>query len=318
MFALRTAPKARTLTPLTRAYGGSGAPSGRGSGYAERASYDRQPRADLYGGERQPYQQRQQRPTSRVDKMAAKHKYSVQHAARRLDTPPPHLLTLGDLAPEEIQSLVSRAYAFKILDKKFGRSMHRPSLSGRTVALLFSKRSTRTRVATETSVATLGGHASFLGKDDIQLGVNESLEDSARVISSMVDGIMARVNKHEDVAGLAEHSTVPVINALCDLYHPTQILADLLTMVETYAPVDIEPQQYDGALPYTIPNDVRKKVEEAVDLQAILSGKKVAWVGDQNNITNELMVTLPRFGMEMGVAAPKGYDEVDPRVAERM
>lgn len=112
---------------------------------------------------------------------------------------PPHLLSLADLSTEEIAGLLRTAMKFKHLYKQGGATAIKRSLASQAVALLFSKRSTRTRVASETSTALLGGHAMFLGKDDIQLGVNESLEDSAKVIGSMVDGIMARVGAHAEV-----------------------------------------------------------------------------------------------------------------------
>lgn len=112
---------------------------------------------------------------------------------------PPHILSLADLSVEEIAGLLRTAMKFKHLYKQGGPTTIKRSLASQAVALLFSKRSTRTRVASETSTALLGGHAMFLGKDDIQLGVNESLEDSAKVIGSMVDGIMARVGAHAEV-----------------------------------------------------------------------------------------------------------------------
>ncbi|KAJ9122586.1 hypothetical protein QFC22_002015 [Naganishia vaughanmartiniae] len=120
-------------------------------------------------------------------------------AKKRAGEQPPSLLSLADLSVDEIATLLRTAMTFKHLYKNGGpRSLIR-TLENQTVALLFSKRSTRTRVASETSTALLGGHAMFLGKDDIQLGVNESLEDSAKVIGSMVDGIMARVGAHSEV-----------------------------------------------------------------------------------------------------------------------
>lgn len=112
---------------------------------------------------------------------------------------PPHILSLADLSTEEIAGLLRTAMKFKHLYKQGGAPAIKRTLEHQSVALLFSKRSTRTRVASETSTALLGGHAMFLGKDDIQLGVNESLEDSAKVIGSMVDGIMARVGAHAEV-----------------------------------------------------------------------------------------------------------------------
>jgi ornithine carbamoyltransferase len=113
---------------------------------------------------------------------------------------PPHLLTLADLSPAQITSLLQSAITFKHLSKTVSPTRAEQTLDARTVALLFSKRSTRTRVASETSAKILGGHPLFLGSADSQLGVNETLEDTARVVGSMVDGIMARVNRHDEVA----------------------------------------------------------------------------------------------------------------------
>ncbi|GAA6003000.1 hypothetical protein JCM10207_001936 [Rhodosporidiobolus poonsookiae] len=224
---------------------------------------------------------------------------------------PPHLLTLADLTVPQIQSLISSAVAFKkhykskaippagqIEGANFeqGDGANAPkdvaekTLADKTVALMFSKRSTRTRVASETAVQILGGHPMFLGSGDIQLGVNESLYDTSRVVSSMVDGIMARVGHHSEVETLAEHSSVPVINALSHLYHPTQILADLQTLLELRTPF-------------------------TTDLSS-LEGLTIAWVGDSNNILNEMMVTYPRMGVNLQIATPKGYD-LDQEVLAR-
>lgn len=111
---------------------------------------------------------------------------------------------------------------------------------------------------------------------------------------------------------LAKYSPVPVINALCDLYHPTQILADLLTLVETYNPPSL-PSTSSSTTHADLLSQVKK-----IDPFANLQGKKIAWVGDTNNIINEIMVTLPRLGMEVSVASPKGYDQVDERVWKRV
>lgn len=111
---------------------------------------------------------------------------------------------------------------------------------------------------------------------------------------------------------MAKYSPVPVINALCDLYHPTQILADLLTLVETY-----NPPALPSASTSTTHGDLLTQVKK-IDLFANLQGKKIAWVGDTNNIINEIMVTMPRLGMEVSVASPKGYDQVDERVWKRV
>ncbi|KAL8283420.1 hypothetical protein RQP46_005830 [Phenoliferia psychrophenolica] len=223
---------------------------------------------------------------------------------------PPHLLTLADLSVSQIQSLISSAIAFKRhykknaipLAGKIPEDVHQgegetsgplvgvKSLDHKTVALIFNKRSTRTRVATESAVHMLGGHPMFLGSADIQLGVNESLYDTSRVVSSMVDGIMARVGDHSDIETLAANSSVPVINALSSLYHPTQILADLQTLLELHGPFSTH--------------------------LTTLSGLTVSWVGDSNNILNEMMVTYPRLGINLQIATPVGY-ELDPLVLAR-
>lgn len=130
----------------------------------------------------------------------------------------------------------------------------------------------------------------FLGSGDIQLGVNESLYDTSRVVSSMVDGIMARVGDHADVVALATHSSVPVINALSSLYHPTQILADLQTLLEVRSPF-------------------------SPSLKS-LQGMTIAWIGDSNNILNEMMVTYPRMGVTLQIATPEGYT-LDEGVVQR-
>lgn len=159
------------------------------------------------------------------------------------------------------------------------------------MALMFSKRSTRTRLASESATALLGGHPIFLGSNDIQLGVNETLYDTSRVVSSMVDGIMARVGPHSDIETLAKNSAVPVINALSDLYHPTQILADLLTLIE------------DFSNPFVAPS------------LSSLHGLKVAWIGDSNNVLNDMLLAFPRLNIDLRVATPKGY-ELDQSVLE--
>ncbi|OCF55604.1 ornithine carbamoyltransferase [Kwoniella mangroviensis CBS 10435] len=234
----------------------------------------------------------------------------------RNSTPPPHLLTLADLSPAQIKTLIQNALAMKYVSKHRSPRALIPTLDKRTIAMIFSKRSTRTRVASETSVQALGGHPMFLGKDDIQLGVNETLEDTARVVGSMVDGIMARVGGHHEVETLAKYSPVPIINALSDLYHPTQILADIMALHEHYAPTHNPPEQpAEGEGTHT---SVLKYFQSTVDPLKTLKGKKVAWVGDSNNISNELLVTLPRLGMEFSLAAPKGYDKVDERVWARV
>ncbi|KAG0248174.1 ornithine carbamoyltransferase [Actinomortierella ambigua] len=128
----------------------------------------------------------------------------------------------------------------------------------------------------------------FLGSQDIQLGVNESLLDTSKVISSMVDGVMARVGAHEEIETLAKYSTVPIINALSDMYHPTQILADIMTLHELYTPAGQQPHDLDPS--------------------TTLKNLRMAWVGDGNNVLHSLMLQLPKVGMHLAIATPKGYE----------
>jgi ornithine carbamoyltransferase len=182
------------------------------------------------------------------------------------------------LTPAEFATLVRNASSHKqtIKSGAIPQSLL-GSMSGKTVAMMFNKRSTRTRVSTEAATVQMGGHPMFLGKDDIQLGVNESVYDTSVVISSMVSCIVARVSKHSDVADLAKHSTVPVINALCDSFHPLQIIADFLTIYETFTSLGLE-------------------------------GLKIAWVGDANNVLFDLAIGATKMGVDMAVATPKGYE----------
>ncbi len=189
------------------------------------------------------------------------------------------ILTLKDLSKEEIRFLLDEAYEFK--ENRIQYIKQQP-LKGKTLGMIFQKRSTRTRVSTETAMAELGGHALFLGKDDIQLGVNESLYDTSKVLGRMVSGILARVFAHQDVETLSSYSGVPVINALSDQFHPLQGLADVMT------------------------------IEEHVGK---LKGVKIAWVGDGNNVCHSLMIATVKLGMIMHIATPKGY-EPDSRIIE--
>ena len=191
---------------------------------------------------------------------------------------PRNLLSLSELSPKELATLIDNATAHKASQLPTSWP-HRSSLSNKTIALLFSKRSTRTRVSTEGAVVALGGHPMFLGKDDIQLGANESLYDTSKVISSMVSGIVARVGPHKDIADLAKDSSVPVINALCDTYHPMQIIADFATLTQAFN------TPADG-----------------------LKGLKIAWVGDANNVLYDMCIGARKLGIEMAVATPKGYE----------
>lgn len=206
---------------------------------------------------------------------------------------PRHLLSIADLTPTEFTTLVRNAHSHKATIKS--GSIPRNllgALSGKTVAMMFNKRSTRTRISTEGAVVQMGGHPMFLGKDDIQLGVNESLYDTALVMSSMVSCIVARVSKHADVADLAKHSSVPVINALCDRFHPLQIIADFLTIYETC----------DAHGRHTRPTTT-------AGLSSLgLEGLKIAWVGDANNVLFDMAIGAAKMGVDMAVATPKGYE----------
>lgn len=193
-------------------------------------------------------------------------------------TSPRHLLSLSNLTPAELTTLVNNATFHKNNISQPTWAL-RDALARKTIALLFSKLSTRTRVSTEGAVASMGGHPMFLGKNDIQLGVNESLYDSSVVISSMVSGIVARVGPHSDIANLAKDSSVPVINALCDTYHPMQIIADFATLTQTFS-------------------TPAEKLE----------GLKIAWVGDANNVLYDMCIGARKLGINMAVATPEGYE----------
>ncbi|KAM0301790.1 hypothetical protein HYE67_004449 [Fusarium culmorum] len=211
-----------------------------------------------------------------------------KRAYTKATTAPRHLMTIADLTPTEFANLVRDANTRKIAVKGGAPASYlNAGLAGKTVAMMFSKRSTRTRVSTEAAVTMLGGHPMFLGKDDIQLGVNESLYDTSKVISSMTSCMVARVGPHSDVATLAKHSSVPVINALSDDFHPLQTIADFLTLAETF------------------PASTSKGATLG------LNGLKVAWVGDANNVLFDLAIGCVKMGVDISVAAPKGYEIPD-------
>ena len=179
-------------------------------------------------------------------------------------------LTLKDFTPEEIEYLVDLAGQLKARKKK---GVTGSSLKGKNVALIFEKPSTRTRCAFTIGCVDEGGHPEYLGKDDIQLGHKESVEDTARVLGRMFDGIEFRGFKHETVEKLAEYSGVPVWNGLTDDYHPTQILADMLTMKEHFG---------------------------------YLKGLNFVYLGDgRNNMANSLMIGCAKVGINFTIIAPK-------------
>lgn len=187
-------------------------------------------------------------------------------------------LEIPDFSTDELYDLLDLARRLKSGDSK-GQP-----LAGKTLAMIFEKSSTRTRVSFEVGTFQLGGHALFLSSRDIQLGRGEPIKDMARVLSRYVDGIMIRTFDHADVQELAHFSTIPVINGLTDLLHPCQIVADVLTIQENFG-------------------------ED-------LSGRKVAWVGDGNNMANSWLNAAYRFGFELRLACPKGY-EPDKEIFER-
>ncbi|KAI0804963.1 putative ornithine carbamoyl transferase [Xylaria sp. FL0064] len=224
------------------------------------------------------------RMTRNTLQYASSRSYSTQSSNPR------HLMTIGDLSPAEFSKLVLNAAAHK----KAVKSGQIPEaiknkLLGQTVAMMFSKRSTRTRVSTEAAVALMGGHPMFLGKDDIQLGVNESLHDTSKIISSMTSCMVARVGRHDDVAGLAKHSSVPVINALSNDFHPLQTIADFLTIHEAFS-------------------------QQGVNSTGVVPDRlKVAWVGDANNVLFDLAIGCVKLGVDISVATPPDY-----RIPENM
>jgi ornithine carbamoyltransferase len=179
-------------------------------------------------------------------------------------------LAIPDLSRAELESLLRLAQLMKE-----GAYTARP-LAGKTLAMLFAKSSTRTRVSFEVGTLQLGGNAVFLSTRDVQIGRGEPIRDTARVLSRYVDGIMIRTFDHDDVIELARYASVPVINGLTDLLHPCQVLADLLT--------------------------IRQEFGE--DLASL----RVAWVGDGNNMANSWLNAAYRFGFELRLAVPPGYE----------
>ncbi|KAJ3407712.1 ornithine carbamoyltransferase [Chytriomyces hyalinus] len=215
---------------------------------------------------------------------------------------PNHFLTLKTLPPATILSLVHRSLAFKHAHPHTPPASNTNMLHGKTLALLFTKKSTRTRISAETAWSSLGGHPMFLGANDIQLGDpakgGESWRDTATVVGSMVDAVFARLGDHKEIEELAQYSRAPVINALTAKYHPMQALADIMTIYEA-----------------TLGERVLKEIVSSGEDLPRLEGVKVAWVGDANNIINSLLVSLPRLGIHVSVATPAGY-EIDADIKE--
>ncbi|OVE83537.1 ornithine carbamoyltransferase [Natronolimnobius baerhuensis] len=191
-----------------------------------------------------------------------------------------HFLEIDDLSASELQTVLERAETYK-------RAQHagedHEDLEGQTLGMIFQKPSTRTRVSFETGMTQLGGHAVFLGEDDIQLGHGEPLKDTARTLSRYVDAVMARVFKHDNIEVLAEYASVPIVNGLTDDAHPCQTLADLLTIREQ---------------------------------QGGFEDVSVAWVGDGNNVAQSFAVGAALTDLDLTVATPEGY-AIDDDVLER-
>ena len=180
-----------------------------------------------------------------------------------------HFLTLNDFGKDEILEMINLAREIK---KEAKARDFKPYLKDQKLAMIFEKSSTRTRVSFDVGMNELGGHALFLSSSDIQIGRGEPIKDTARVISRMCDLIMARVNRHETLEEFAKFSRVPVINGLSDKFHPAQLMADYLTMLE-----------FDA-------------------------GGCVAYVGDGNNIAHSWLMLASKLGLELRIATPAGYE----------
>jgi ornithine carbamoyltransferase len=192
-------------------------------------------------------------------------------------TPLRHLVSIHDLSAAEVAGLFRLAAEVKAHRERFAAHLARKSL-----AMIFEKSSTRTRVSFEVGMVQMGGHALFLSSRDIQLGRGEPIADTARVLSRYVDGIMARTFAHQTVLDLARFGAVPVVNGLTDELHPCQALADYFTLGEIFGE---------------------------------LRGRKIAYVGDGNNMAHSLMFGAPKVGMDIAVASPPGY-QVKERYVE--
>jgi ornithine carbamoyltransferase len=189
------------------------------------------------------------------------------------------VLSISDIAAD-LGPLLTRASRLKV---ERHRGVLRPTRAGRNLAMIFEKPSTRTRTSFEVAISDLGGHALYLSSKDLQLGRGETIADTARVLSRFVDAICYRAFRHTDMAELARWATIPVINALDDLEHPCQIVADLLTMHERW--------------------------------KGRFRGHRLAWIGDGNNVLHSLLLGAAAVGLDMVAAVPAGYDP-HPEVVE--
>lgn len=191
-----------------------------------------------------------------------------------------HFLTLFDFTPDELQQLIARAIELKNQHRQ--GVLYEP-LKNKLLGMVFEKSSTRTRVSFEAAMAHFGGHAIFLSPRDTQLGRGEPLEDTARVLSRMVDIITIRTYEHEKLERFARYSKVPVINALTDRAHPCQLLADMQTYFE---------------------------------LRGNIKGKTVAWIGDGNNMCNSYIQAAKQFAFNLRIACPEGYEPDDQLLSQ--
>jgi ornithine carbamoyltransferase len=191
---------------------------------------------------------------------------------------PRHFITLIDLTPNELRSLISRAS-----ELKRNPASKPTSLKNKVLAMIFEKSSTRTRISFETAMVHFGGSAIFLSPKDTQLGRGEPVEDSARVISSMVDCVMLRTHSHDTITRFAKYSAVPVINGLCDHYHPCQLLADMQTYFEH---------------------------------RGNICGKTVTWIGDGNNMCHSYINASRLLDFKLRIACPGGY-EPNPEIVAK-
>ncbi len=182
-----------------------------------------------------------------------------------------HLISIHDVTSDEIKQIFKLAQTLK---RQLKEGLQHHLLSGKTLGMIFSKSSTRTRVSFEVGIYQLGGYPLFLNLSDIQLGRGETISDTARVLSRYLNAIMIRTYNHSDVEELAKHSSIPVINGLTDLAHPCQALTDLFTVYEN---------------------------------RHSLKGLKLAYIGDGNNVANSLLQACSKLGMNISVATPQGY-----------
>ncbi|MFC7060898.1 ornithine carbamoyltransferase [Halobacillus seohaensis] len=178
------------------------------------------------------------------------------------------VLTWVDFTQSDVSQLLAQAQDLK-------ENPHNSMMAGKTLGMIFEKSSTRTRVSFEVGMVQMGGHALYLNSRDIQIGRGETIADTAQVLSGYVDAIMYRTTSNEKLTELAKHASIPVINGLCDVYHPCQALADVFTILE---------------------------------LKGRLSGLKVVYIGDGNNVAHSLMILSAMMGMDVVISSPQGYE----------